>query len=427
MKLDVPVHAGIVGFMPARRAPLSAPCLVAVLALAACGESLLPTSGAWTQVVAGDLFTCALAADGAAWCWGQGSLGQLGNHATIAQTTPARVAGGITFGSLAAGSSHVCGVTAAGAVWCWGYDDYGELGLVTGACNNNLRFFSCSDVPMAVPGAPPLDSIVAAAFTTCGLARDGAAWCWGLNDHGQRGTGGPVGVATDTPARVVGGLTFQAITLDVNHACARTAGGILYCWGSNDFGQLGADTLLTPRCGSGVGFYCAMAPVASAAGLAAATVSAGSTHTCALAPGGMGYCWGSNEYGVLGNPSAPGGSAPVRVAGASVFTQISSGADHTCAVDADGEAWCWGLDTFGQLGNASTSSACPAFGNVRVCATSPALVLGAPTFKAVSAGSGHSCGLTPGGEIWCWGRGAEGQLGDGASMSSETLVRVARP
>ncbi|MFI5208463.1 MAG: RCC1 domain-containing protein [Gemmatimonadales bacterium] len=410
-----------------RRAPLVALPLAAVLALAACGESLQPTSGAWTQVVAGDLFTCALARDASAWCWGQGSLGQLGNHATIAQTTPVQVAGGIAFRSLAAGDSHVCGVSAAGAAWCWGYDDYGELGLETGACNNNIPFFRCSDVPVAVPGAPPLDSIVAAAFTTCGLAMDGAAWCWGLNDHGQLGTGSAVGVATESPARVVGGLAFRAITLDVNHACAVTTGAALYCWGSNDFGQLAADTLLTPRCGGGVGFYCAISPVASAAGLVTAAVSAGKTHTCALAPGGAAYCWGSNEFGVLGNPSASGGSAPVRVAGSSVFTQLSSGADHTCAVDTAGQAWCWGLDTFGQLGNASVMDACPAFGNVQVCATSPAPVQGAPVFSAISAGSGHSCGLTPVGEIWCWGRGAEGQLGDGSSTSSEAPVRVARP
>ncbi len=410
--------------MPARRAPLAALPLVAVLALAACGESLLPTNGAWTQVVAGDLFTCALARDGAAWCWGQGSLGQLGNNATTARTTPVRVAGGITFRSLAAGSSHVCGVTAVGAAWCWGYDDYGELGLTTGACNNNLRFFRCSDVPVAVQGAPALDSIVAAAFTTCGIARDGAAWCWGSNDHGQLGTGSAVGVVTDTPARVVGGRIFQAITLDVNHACALTSGA-LYCWGSNDFGQLGADTLLTPRCG--VGFFCATSPVRAAAGLAAASVSAGSTHTCALAPGGMAYCWGSNQFGVLGDSSAAGGGTPVRVTGGGVFTQISSGADHTCAVDAAGQAWCWGLDTFGQLGNASVANACPAFSNVQVCATSPAPVQGAPTFVAVSAGTGHGCGLTPAGEIWCWGRGEEGQLGDGTRSSSAMPARVAHP
>lgn len=409
--------------MPARRAPLFAFLLVAVLA--ACGESLLPTRGAWTQVVAGDLFTCALASEGAAWCWGQGSLGQLGNGATLAQTTPAPVAGGITFRSLAAGSNHVCGVTAAGAAWCWGYDDYGELGLTTGACNNNLRFFRCSDVPMAVQGAPALDSIVVAAYTSCGLARDGAAWCWGLNDHGQLGTGSAVGVVTDTPTHVVGSRIFQAITLDVNHACALTSGA-LYCWGSNDFGQLGADTLLMPRCGSGVGFRCATSPVAAAAGLAAASVSAGSTHTCALAPGGAAYCWGSNEYGVLGDPSAVGGTTPVRVTGGATLVQVSAGADHTCAVDVAGQSWCWGLDTFGQLGG-TAANACPAFGNARPCAMQPVAVSGAPRLAAVSAGSGHTCGLTPDGEIWCWGRGVEGQLGDGNSASGATPVRVMHP
>jgi alpha-tubulin suppressor-like RCC1 family protein len=212
----------------------------------------------------------------------------------------------------------------------------------------------------------------------------------------------------------------------VNHACGVTTGGSAWCWGSNDFGQLAADTLQTPRCGSGVGFYCAISPVAAAAGLSVSSVSAGSTHTCALAPGGAAYCWGSNQYGVLGDAAAAGGRVPVRVAGGGRFTQISSGADHTCALDVTGQAWCWGLDTFGQLGG-TAADACPAFGSAQMCAMQPVAVSGAPQLATVSAGSGHTCGITSGGEIWCWGRGLEGQLGQGNGASSALPVRVMHP
>jgi alpha-tubulin suppressor-like RCC1 family protein len=411
--------------MPASRVPLCALVLAAGLALGGCKENLSPVPGPWTQVVAGDRFTCALDGAGAAWCWGTASFGQLGDNAVIAQSIPVPVAGGITFGSLAAGNNHVCGIATDGAAWCWGHDDFGQLGASAGRCNGNVPVH-CSSVPKAVGGGLAFDSIVLAAYATCAIARGGMAWCWGWNDHGQLGIGSAIGGVDTVPTPVSGGQLFRAISLDINHACGVTSGGAAWCWGSNDFGQLAADTLQTPRCGSGVGFYCAISPVAAASGLAVFSVSAGSTHTCALAPGGAAYCWGSNEYGVLGDASAAGGRSPVRVTGGNVFVQVSSGADHTCAVDAASEAWCWGLDTFGQIGGTATS-ACPAFGSAQMCAMQPTAVPGAPPLVAVSAGSGHTCGLTSDGAIWCWGRGLEGQLGQGNGASSAAPVRVLHP
>ena len=225
------------------------------------------------------------------------------------------------------------------------------------------------------------------------------------------------------PTRVTGGLVFQAITMDVNHACGLTAQSVLYCWGSNDFGQLAADTLLTPRCGAGAGFYCTSSPVASAAGLAATAMSAGFTHTCAIAAGDT-YCWGSNEFGVLGDPAAPGGRTPVRVLGGHAFARLSAGTDHTCALDQAGTAFCWGVDSYGQLAISGPSSACPAFGATKLCEMSPVAAQGVASLAAISAGSGHTCGLAPDGEIWCWGLGEGGQLGDGQSTSSALPVRV---
>jgi alpha-tubulin suppressor-like RCC1 family protein len=398
------------------------------LALGACGDPVAPVhSGGWSQVAAGDFFSCGLTTAGKAYCWGSAIFGQLGNNAVQSEALPAAVAGDHTFRTLAVGSDHVCGLDLAGAAWCWGLNDYHELGAATTACNRAFAFASCARLPLQVSGARRYDSIAVAGYSTCALS-SGATWCWGWNVQGQVGSG-PVGGTSNVPARIPSSRQFVALTLDISHACGLTASDSLFCWGSNIHGQLAADTLQTPRCSTGAGapFFCTVSPVYAAPGLAARRVSAGSTHTCALTPAGDGYCWGSNQYGVLGNPAALGGRVPVLVSGNHVWTTISAGADHSCALETGGAAWCWGVNTYGQLGVATVSEACPAFGSAQVCRTSPIAVASLAVFAEISAGSSHTCGLTPEGDIWCWGRGLEGQLGNGQMLTSNAPVRVGNP
>ena len=413
--------------MPPRVPRLFAACLT-ITALAACSDGTGPGAGApWAQVAAGDLFTCALAQDGAAWCWGAAVFGQLGDGNVTASGRPVPVAGGHTFNVLAAGSDHACGIDPAGKAWCWGLNDFDELGTTTGSCNATFRFAHCASEPIAVSGNHAFDSIVVAGYNSCALTSAGEAWCWGWNDHGQVGSG-TVSVIIPTPTLVGGGRVFTSITLDISHACGVTAAGGLFCWGSNVHGQLGADTIQTPRCGTGAGFFCTLMPVAAATGFQVRNVSAGSTHTCIVTVSSDGYCWGSNQYGVLGNPGTLGGRTPVLVQAQVPLRRVSSGDDHTCAVAGGGVPVCWGVNTFGQLGQAPANEACPAFGSAEECRNTPAEVTGLPEQVVdISAGTSHTCALTLSGEIWCWGRGTEGQLGNGANTTSAMPVRVTSP
>jgi alpha-tubulin suppressor-like RCC1 family protein len=81
------------------------------------------------------------------------------------------------------------------------------------------------------------------------------------------------------------------------------------------------------------------------------TISAGVNHTCALTAGGTAYCWGANNYGQLGDRSKTGHSRPVAVQGAGALVALFPGGSHTCGRNRAGDVFCWGYNIDGQLGN----------------------------------------------------------------------------
>jgi len=136
----------------------------------------------------------------------------------------------------------------------------------------------------------------------CALTRDGQAYCWGQNGNGQLGTGAE-GVFSTVPVPVAGGLTFTTISAGGNHTCAVATTGGTYCWGVNQFGELGDGTNANRP-----------SPTLVSGGLGFESVSAGGLHTCGRTKVlGIVYCWGANGQGQLGNATTTNSSVPVRV------------------------------------------------------------------------------------------------------------------
>jgi len=215
-------------------------------------------------------------------------------------------------------------------------------------------------------------------------------------------------------------LAFTAMTVADGHTCALTASGAAYCWGINTEGQLGTATGL--ECGE----RCSTIPAPVDGGLSFQTLSAGTYHTCGLTASGTAYCWGS--YGRLGADSATrnacsstayagGCPYPVPVAGGLTFKSISAGHDHTCGVTTAGAAYCWGSAIGGELGvdSATVATKCQ---TVWGC-SKPVPVSGGITFTSVSAGNGLSCGVTAWGAAWCWGTNRSGELGIGTAAGPD--------
>jgi alpha-tubulin suppressor-like RCC1 family protein len=199
-------------------------------------------------------------------------------------------------------------------------------------------------------------------------------------------------------------LPRRAVAAGGTHTCGISQSGAAVCWGSNAFGQLG-----DPAAGAS-----ASNPVVVQAPGGFTTLAAGGNHSCGLTAAGTALCWGQNTKGQLGSGRTSGPPTPVAVAGNRVYVSLAAGARHTCGLSAsDGVAWCWGDNDLGQLGDGSTRGA-----------NAPRRVAGSTRYKALAAGSEHTCGLATDGRVFCWGDGFSGQLGRGARESQSEPVAV---
>ena len=151
-------------------------------------------------------------------------------------------------------------------------------------------------------------------------------------------------------------------------------------------------------------------------------LSTSNDNTCAIASDNKIYCWGYNNFGQLGNGTTTNSSVPVAVNTSGVLAgktikQVSSGSYHSCAIASDDKVYCWGLNNFGQLGNGTTTNS-----SVPV-AVNTSGVLAGKTIKQVSSGS-YSCAIASDDRMYCWGLNRFGQLGNGTTTNSSVPVAV---
>ncbi|MBL0124929.1 MAG: chromosome condensation regulator RCC1 [Betaproteobacteria bacterium] len=302
---------------------------------------------------------------------------------------------------ITAGGAHNCASTAAGGVVCWGINANGQLGDGTTIARSTPA--NVSSLPFGSI------ALAAGASHSCAVTSTGAVKCWGGNAHGQLGDNSIIQSPVPVDVSGLSGITRVIAGGDSSgqsFSCALSTTGGVQCWGSNNDGQLGNGTIAEAH---------TPAPV-SGLGSGVTALSAGYAHACAVNAGAA-VCWGAN-YGLqLGDGSTANFQiAPVSVTGlTSGVASVAAGSDHSCALLTTGGVKCWGDNAYGAIGIATSGTTEPA----------PMDVFGLNSgVSAVTAGQYHTCALTVGGGVKCWGQNSSGQIGDGTNTDRNTPVDV---
>lgn len=368
-----------------------------------------PVASDWAVGEVGDSHGCGRRLDGSMWCWGGRKQSQLGdddalgdcpepNPTECASTTPVAVtpAGTGAWGDPELGAEHTCALQDDGTLWCWGQNLQSQLG------------YSGDDgaIPTRVGMATNWTAVSLGQISTCGLRSPGTLWCWGGNSDGVLGNG-MIGGSEPAPVQV--GIETDWVSIEVGsflHACGIRSDQSLWCWGRNDYGQLGLGSVGDPE------------PTPVQVPGSWASVSAGAFHTCAIAVDGTLWCWGRAGDGELGiGPVAEDATipSPTQVGADSDWNQVALGGRLSCGRRGLGTVWCWGNNDRGQLGQGTIG--------VPPMADVPLQVGADADWVDLSVASAIACGRR-GTDLWCWGSNSFGGQGNDTIFSSGTLQQV---
>lgn len=349
-----------------------------------CGDHPCPC----TQALAvGANHTCVARTDGGVTCWGANNNGQMGSgiaSGPVQELLPVTIPGEALAEAIYSGGEHVC-VRAGDALWCWGRNNSNQL--VPGGAGVLGPSLLPVDWPLGVVGLSLEHSCV-------GEPGGPGIQCLGSNFNDELGGGGGQPITSQLPgARVV-----DELALGDDHSCARS-GGQVWCWGSDQYGQLGQNTVPGPT------------TMKTEVGLPGAVtmLAAGSEHTCATVDGGEAVrCWGRNNDGQLGDGTTINRQLPASLAVPlpAAVVALDSSVDTTCALLADGDLWCWGGLNSADLGiDIATSTALTMPQRVPTTDALPEAIAG------FGVGSRHLCAYASSGRLWCWGRNSAWQVG----------------
>ena len=405
------------------------------------------------QIVTGYSHSCALLNDETVRCWGGNISGSLGDGSFTNSSIPVTVNGLSSVSYVFSNrGEHTCALITNGGLKCWGDNYYGQIGDGT-LINRNS--------PVDVFGlVNNVEYVYTSSYSTCARLLDSSFKCWGYNRHGQLGDGSMLNRITPVDVTVPSNL--KDISIGDFGSCAMKNNQAV-CWGYNIYNQFNTDSSLVTLPSSffnsrilsirvGLSFTCAINELGnlncrgmrafgqtgegtltySSSSLVAnkfkvknsdgnaKDISINSDHGCYVSKDNNVFCFGSNDYGEIGDSSSTEGnlvglSIPFQINSLNgMSSSVTTGLDHSCALTISGGVKCWGRNNFGQLGDGTNTNS---FAPVNVSGLSTGVI-------KVRSGLYHSCALMTDKTIRCWGRNISGQLGNGTTNSSNVPVVV---
>jgi alpha-tubulin suppressor-like RCC1 family protein len=379
------------------------------------------------DIAAGMYHACALASNGAVYCWGGNGLGSCGpitknstcvsnaagNPTNGCLTTPT-VVSGITAAKIAAGGSFTCAIDLAGDVYCWGDNSVDQLGHTTGVGDSQCVVntgpdastpIACNAVPTKVAGVGGVVEITAGAAHACARTSSNAVYCWGDNFLGELGNTS-AGAATSTPTQPTGLPPVIEVRAgyDYDTCAVAVSDGSIWCWGFDDWGQLdvpGASYACS-------GTLCKQTPTRAVwldGGVitGANHVDVAHAYTCATF-GTSGQCWGLNV-----DDSFTGGTGSLGPIVVNDTTGLEARWEAQCT--RIGGRTCWGYNASGALGDGT-------FGPDGGVLATPEALASPNGVTKLSGGLNFFLALTTTGDVWAWGANYYAELGHAQAAGS---------
>ena len=343
--------------------------------------------------------------------WGRNSAGELGLGDTSQRSFPTALndfgspvtevsAGGYYNGSEGA----TCVITQAGDLYCSGRGAH----VPENPYSNHSSFAQGGHLAQMGVSLTWREVTVGDGLVACAVTTSDDAYCWGLEYYGGTGKGEHGGDYDQTPSLVVGnkqwkmlrpggrygGSTHVAVLCGVTTETGQANG---YCWGRDDYGQLGNGSGTTHD-------YTGPSSATLLPSIEWKSITPGYLHVCGIDTNDDAYCWGYNGNGQLGNGTTTNLQSPTLVSGGHQWVELALGSNATCGIRTDGVAMCWGYNQYGRLGDGTT-----------IAHSSPVEVVGGKTWTAITMGELSACALDNHDRLYCWGYNGNGQLGDGTT------------
>jgi len=317
---------------------------------------------------------------------------------------------------VARGNEHSCYLDDKGDVFCWGNNLKGQLGYGT----NDDSYVMDIAVKGGDLGEKKVVDISLGNSFSCALDSEGSVYCWGYNSKGQLGTGDLKNSSVPEKVDMSGALNgkkVEHIAAGVEHVCVIADDKSVYCWGNNGCGQLGNNSFEDSA---------VPVKVDDTGVIKDKKIEHIDTlfdHNCVIDSEGFVYCWGRNEYGELGNGEKENSSVPVRATIGKNPDEIksvvvSTGYSHTCAVDNNGDLYCWGYRNYSVV----DTDVYDEYYNIKM--TMDVGDASRYPIVEIDAGIGYTCMVNNIGQVYCWGENHFGQLGNATDSNSDLPVRV---